>query len=171
MASRFLVFFLFGVVLARPFFPIFRQWIPKRCKRVHCVDLGEELSNDYLLAKFGFDTAENEPYYFASSSSREFEFELWNFEPHLCKPASKNIALNVIAQNEKIIILFRQSWQPWPSQRGSSTIPDRISMQIRFDDHGSNRAVDAVGYLISARPRPRVSPYKALYLLSTTTKK
>ena len=41
MASRFLVFFLFGVVLARPFFPNFLQWIPKRCKGVHCVDLGE----------------------------------------------------------------------------------------------------------------------------------
>ena len=34
LASRFLVFFLFGVVLARPFFPIFRQRIPKRCKGV-----------------------------------------------------------------------------------------------------------------------------------------
>ena len=33
-------------------------------------------SNEYLLAKFGFDTAENEPYHFVSSSSREFEFEL-----------------------------------------------------------------------------------------------
>ena len=33
-------------------------------------------SNEYLLAKFGFDTAKNEPYYFVRSSSREFEFEL-----------------------------------------------------------------------------------------------
>ena len=38
----------------------------KRCKGVHCVDLGESFrtdsySNKYLLAKFGFDTAENEP--------------------------------------------------------------------------------------------------------------
>ena len=37
------------------------------CKGVHCVDLGEsfffrrELSNAYFLAKFRFDTAENEP--------------------------------------------------------------------------------------------------------------
>ena len=45
-----------------------------------------ELSNEYLLAKFGFDTAENEPYHFVSSSSREFEFELWNFEPFICSP-------------------------------------------------------------------------------------
>ena len=44
----------------------------ERCKEVHCVDLGESFptqssfqidpnSNAYLLAKFGFDTAENEP--------------------------------------------------------------------------------------------------------------
>ena len=38
-----------------------------------------ELSNEYLLAKFGFDTAKNEPYYFEISSSREFEFELRSF--------------------------------------------------------------------------------------------
>ena len=38
-----------------------------------------ELSNEYLLAKFGFDTAKNEPYYFELSSSREFEFELRSF--------------------------------------------------------------------------------------------
>ena len=46
----------------------------------------QELSNEYLLAKFGFDTAENETYYFVSSSSREFEFELRNFEPLICNP-------------------------------------------------------------------------------------
>ena len=34
------------------------------------------VEKDYLLPKFGFDAAENEPYYFVSSSSREFEFEL-----------------------------------------------------------------------------------------------
>ena len=45
-----------------------------------------ELSNEYLLAKFGFDTAENEPYYFDISSSREFEVELRNFEPLICNP-------------------------------------------------------------------------------------
>ena len=28
---------------------------------MHCVDLGESLSNEYLLAEFGFDTAEDEP--------------------------------------------------------------------------------------------------------------
>ena len=63
--------------------------IRERCKGVHCVDLGESFlnllfetdsySNEYLLAKFGFDTAENEPYYFEISSSREFEFELRSF--------------------------------------------------------------------------------------------
>ena len=53
--------------------------IAELCKGVHCVDLGESFqtlsvslllnllleqdsySNAYLLAKFGFDTAENEP--------------------------------------------------------------------------------------------------------------
>ena len=41
--------------------------IRERCKGVLCVDR-RELSNDYLLAKFGFDTAENEP-----CKVREFE--------------------------------------------------------------------------------------------------
>ena len=106
----------FGVVLARSFSPIFRLWIPKRCKgaspghpeldqflfspwfswflgfdsktvqRSALCRSRRELSNEYLLAKFGFDTAENEPYYFVSSSSRKFEFELWNFEPLICNP-------------------------------------------------------------------------------------
>ena len=40
--------------------------IRERCKGVHCVDLGESFptianSNEYLLAKIGVDTAENEP--------------------------------------------------------------------------------------------------------------
>ena len=35
-----------------------------------------ELSNEYLLVRFGFDTAENEPYYFVNSSPREFEVEV-----------------------------------------------------------------------------------------------
>ena len=30
-----------GLFWPGPFFPIFRQWIPKRCKGAHCVDLGE----------------------------------------------------------------------------------------------------------------------------------
>ena len=58
-----------GLFWPGPFFPIFRQWIPKRCKGVHFVDLGESFlfeqianSNAYLLAKCGFDTAENEPF-------------------------------------------------------------------------------------------------------------
>ena len=57
---------------------------------------GRELSNEYLLAKFGFDTAENEPYYFVSSSSREFEFELWNFEALIC--SSETARLHVRMQ-------------------------------------------------------------------------
>ena len=40
--------------------------IRERCKGVHCVDLGESFqidpnSNEYFLAKFGFNTTENEP--------------------------------------------------------------------------------------------------------------
>ena len=35
--------------------------IPKRCKGVHCVDLGESFPTSILFAKFGFDTAVNEP--------------------------------------------------------------------------------------------------------------
>ena len=47
-------------------FPGFWDSIPKRCKGVHCVDLGESFptdsySNEYLLAKIGVDTGENEP--------------------------------------------------------------------------------------------------------------
>ena len=44
-------------------FLVFWDSIPKRCKGVHCVDLIESfhMSIKYLLAKFGFDTAENEP--------------------------------------------------------------------------------------------------------------
>ena len=73
-------------------FLVFWDSIPKRCKGVHCVDLGESFptlllrlfvqififqslpmslfsisfrtdsySNEYLLAKIGVDTAENEP--------------------------------------------------------------------------------------------------------------
>ena len=37
------------VVLARSFFPIFRLWIPKRCKGVHCVDLGESFPTSIYL--------------------------------------------------------------------------------------------------------------------------
>jgi hypothetical protein len=37
----------------------FELWVVQ--KRVHCADLEKMLQNEYLLAKFGFDTAENEP--------------------------------------------------------------------------------------------------------------
>merc|ERR1712159_457549 len=62
LASRFLVFFLFGVVLARPFFPHFSPVDSKTVQRSALCGSRRELSNEYLLAKFGFDTAENEPY-------------------------------------------------------------------------------------------------------------
>ena len=38
-----------------------KKVILDRCKGVHCVDLGESFPTNIYLAKFGFDTAENEP--------------------------------------------------------------------------------------------------------------
>ena len=61
LASRFLIFFLFGVVLARLLFPQFSHMDSKAVQRSALCRSRRELSNEYLLAKFGFDTAENEP--------------------------------------------------------------------------------------------------------------
>ena len=50
MASRFLVFFIFGVVLAGSFFPpVFDYGFQKRCKGVRCVDLGESFRTSIYL--------------------------------------------------------------------------------------------------------------------------
>ena len=38
-----------------------RERIPKRCKGVHCLDLGESFHMSIFIANFGFNTAENEP--------------------------------------------------------------------------------------------------------------
>ena len=46
-----LVFTFSGLFWPGPFFPIFRQWIPKRCKGVHCVDLGESFPTRVYLQK------------------------------------------------------------------------------------------------------------------------
>ena len=43
------------------FFPNFRLWIPKTVQRSALCRSRRVLSNQYLLAKFGFDTADNEP--------------------------------------------------------------------------------------------------------------
>ena len=40
-----------GLFWPGPFFPNFRQWIPKRCKGVHCVDLGESFPTRIYLQK------------------------------------------------------------------------------------------------------------------------
>ena len=40
-----------GLFWPGPFFPIFRLWIPKRCKGVHCVDLGESFPTSIYLQK------------------------------------------------------------------------------------------------------------------------
>ena len=54
-------FLLFGVVLARLLFPQFSHLDSKTVRRSALCRSRRELSNEYLLAKFGFDTAENEP--------------------------------------------------------------------------------------------------------------
>ena len=41
-----------GLFWPGPFFPNFRQWIPKRCKGVHCVDLGESFPTSIFLQNF-----------------------------------------------------------------------------------------------------------------------
>jgi hypothetical protein len=41
--------------------PSFRIWIPKTVQRSALCRSRRELSNEYLLAKIGVDTAENEP--------------------------------------------------------------------------------------------------------------
>ena len=54
-----------------------------RCRR--------ELSNEYLLATFGFDTDENEPQKvrkFELLGIIQFELKLQNFEPLICSPAN-----------------------------------------------------------------------------------
>ena len=50
--------------------------------------------NEFFFKNFGFDTAENEPYYFEISSSREFEFERRTYEPLICNPAFNIIRFN-----------------------------------------------------------------------------
>ena len=47
--------------MARFFFLSFRLWIPKTVQRSAFCRSRRELSNAYFRAKFGFDTAENEP--------------------------------------------------------------------------------------------------------------
>ena len=45
-----------------------------------------ELSNEYLLANLASIQPRTSPNKFVSSSSREFEFELRNFELLICNP-------------------------------------------------------------------------------------
>ena len=51
---------IFGVVLARSFFPHFSILDSKAVQRSALCRSRRELSNEYLLAKIGVDTAENE---------------------------------------------------------------------------------------------------------------
>ena len=48
--------------------------IPKRCKGVHCVDLGESFPTRIYLQKIGVDTAENEPLEVWGENSVHFSF-------------------------------------------------------------------------------------------------
>ena len=125
MASR---FHLSGVFLPGSFFPSFRLWISKTVRRSALCRSRQELSNEYLLAKFGFDTAENEPYHFVSSSSREFEFELWNFKPLICNPVYVKKIANLLALTANYpgnpvdlrSLQFRPDWyHHWETWNGS----------------------------------------------------
>ena len=50
--------------------------IRERCKRVHCVDLGESFPTSIYLQNLGSIQPRTSPKKFESSSSREFEFKL-----------------------------------------------------------------------------------------------
>ena len=55
-----------GLFWPGPFFPIFRQWIPKRCKGVHCVDLGESFPTRIYLQKSASIQPRTSPVKFAA---------------------------------------------------------------------------------------------------------
>ena len=74
----FLFFFVFSGIFSFPptfsgllwpgsFFPSFRLWIPKRCKGVHCVDLGESFPTRIYLQKSASIQPRTSPYKFARS--------------------------------------------------------------------------------------------------------
>ena len=56
------------------------------CKGVHCVDLGESFPTSIYLQNLASIQPRTSPVKFASSSSRNFELELRNFEPLICSP-------------------------------------------------------------------------------------
>ena len=60
--------------------------IRERCKGVHCVDLGESFPTSICLQNLASIQPRTNPKKFESSSSREFEFKLWNFEPLIWSP-------------------------------------------------------------------------------------
>ena len=57
-------------------FLVFWDSIPKRCKGVHCVDLGESFPTRIYLQNLASMQPRTSPVKFASSSSRNFELEL-----------------------------------------------------------------------------------------------
>ena len=69
-----------------PFFPIFRIWIPKRCKGVHCVDLDESFPTSIYLQNLASIQPRTSPKKFENSSSRKFELKLLNFKALIYSP-------------------------------------------------------------------------------------
>ena len=53
---------------------------------MHCVDLGESFPTSIYLQNLASIQPRTSPNKFVSSSSREFELKLCNFEPLICSP-------------------------------------------------------------------------------------
>ena len=70
--------------------------IRERCKGVHCVDLGESFPTSIYLQNLASMQPRTSPVKFASSSSRNFELELRNFEPLICNPARVSEVLHAL---------------------------------------------------------------------------
>ena len=62
-----------GLFWPGPFFPIFRQWIPKRCKGVHCVDLDESFPTSIYLQNLASIQPRTSPKKFGKTGKRDFE--------------------------------------------------------------------------------------------------
>ena len=72
---------------------------------MHSVDLDESFPTSVYLQKLASIHPRTSPKKFVSSSAREFEFELWNFEPLICSPvlALRKIPLPQKAKRYQIL--------------------------------------------------------------------
>ena len=87
-----LVFTFSGLFWPGPFFPIFRQWIPKRCKGVHCVDLGESFPTSIYLQKWASIQPSTSPSKFGGKYSILFTGVLSPLEGRCATPeAAENL--------------------------------------------------------------------------------